>query len=87
MSTTVPPEIKAKILSAIKDDGVLIADAAKTYNLHPDTIRKWIAGTADNAGSSSAEITRLRRENQSLKEIIGTLILEKESSKKNITRS
>src|SRR3989344_6201682 len=87
MSTPISLETKAKILSAIKDDGLSILNAAKTYNLHHDTIRRWLNGTADNAGSSAGELSRLRRENQLLKEIIGSLILERESTKKNITRS
>lgn len=85
-TTPIAPEIRAKILSAIKDDGVSITEAAQTYNLHHDTIRKWLKGTADNAATSSSELSRLRRENQVLKEIIGTLILERESAKKNISR-
>lgn len=87
MSTTIAPEIKAKILSVIKDDGKSIEEAAQTYNLHHDTIRKWLRGTADNASTSGGELLRLRRENQNLKEIIGSLILEREQAKKNLTRS
>lgn len=86
MSTPISPDIRAKILSAIKDDGQSIEEAAQTYNLHHDTIRRWLKGTADNASTSSGELTRLRKENQTLKEIIGSLILERESAKKNLTR-
>jgi len=72
MSTTsFTPEIRAKILSAIKDEGLSIVDAAKTYGLHEATIRKWLRGTMENSASSSSELQRLRKENQSLKEIIG----------------
>lgn len=86
MPTSITPDIRAKILSAIKDDGKTIEEAAQTYNLHHDTIRKWLRGTADNASTSSGELARLRRENQNLKEIIGSLILEREQAKKNLTR-
>lgn len=87
MSTlTITPEIRAKILSSIKDDGVAIAEAAKTYDLAEDTIRRWLRGTMDNAHTSSSELQRLRRENQTLKEVIGNLLLEREFAKKNITR-
>lgn len=87
MSTPITPEIRAKILSSIKDDGMSLTDAAQTYNLHHDTIRKWLRGSVDNAATSQGELSRLRRENQVLKEIIGTLILERESAKKNLTRA
>jgi len=80
------PEIRAKIISAIKDDGMPIAEAAKTYNFKEDTIRKWLRSSIDNAHTSSSELYRLRKENQLLKEIIGSLMLEREASKKNIPR-
>ncbi|MBI2989682.1 MAG: transposase [Candidatus Magasanikbacteria bacterium] len=87
MASPIPQEVKAKILSSIKDDGVSIAQASTTYNVTEETLRKWLRATIDNGGTSSSEIQRLRRENQQLKEIIGTLLLEKEATKKNITRS
>ena len=85
-SVPITPEIRAKILSSIKDDGIAIAEVAKTYAITEDTIKKWLRGTLDNAQTSSAEFLRLRRENQLLKEIIGNLFLEREAAKKNLTR-
>ncbi len=83
----ITPEIRAKIFSSIKDDGVAITEAAKTYDLTEDTIRRWLRGTVDNANTSSSELQRLRRENQTLKEIIGNLLLDRELAKKNIARA
>lgn len=87
MSTPVTLEVRTEVLSSIKDKGVAIEEAATTYNLHPDTIRKWLRITADNTHTSSSELQRLRRENQVLKETIGSIILEREIAKKNFTRS
>lgn len=86
MTTPITPEVRAKILSSIKDDGTAIAEAAKTYAIREDTIRRWLRGTIDNAHTSSSELVRLKRENQALKEIIGNLHLDRELSKKNLTR-
>lgn len=80
------PEIRAKILSSIKDDGLAIPDVAKTYSVHEATIRRWLRGNADNGATSGSELQRTRKENQQLKEIIGNLLLERELAKKNITR-
>lgn len=80
-------ELRAKVISAVKDDGLSIAEAAKTYNFSEWTIRKWLRGGADNAHTSSSELQRLRRENQALKEIIGNVLLERELSKKNFART
>ena len=87
MSNPITPEIRAKILSAIKDEGLSIADAATNYGFSEDTIKKWLRATADNAQTSSSEFQRLRKENQALKELIGSLLLEKELQKKNGARS
>lgn len=85
--TPLTPELRAQILSSIKDEGTSIADVAQTYGFAEDTIRKWIRQSADNAHTSSGELQRLRKENQLLKEIIGSLIFERESAKKNLTRA
>jgi len=87
MSNPITPELRAKILSAIKDDGLSIIEVAKNYNFAEDTIKKWLRGSANNGYSSSYELQRLRKENQVLKEVIGTLLLEKEMQKKNFSRS
>ncbi len=81
---TITPEVRAKILSSIKDDGVAVTEIAKTYDLTEDTIRRGLRGTLDNANTSSSELQRLRRENQTLKEVIGTLLLERELAKKGL---
>ena len=86
MAAPIPEEMKAKILSSIKDDGLALSEASHTYNVTEETIRRWLRSTVDNGGTSSSELQRLRRENQTLKEIIGALLLEKETTKKNITR-
>jgi len=89
MSTnpTVTPEVRAKVLTSVKDEGATIERAAATHNLHPDTVRKWLRATAENTHTSTSELQRLRKEVQTLKEIIGTIILERETAKKNVYRS
>lgn len=82
----VTPEVRAKVLTSVKDEGISIDAAAQTYNLHPDTIRKWLRLATDNTYTSSSELTRLRRENQVFKEIIGGISLEREIAKKNFSR-
>lgn len=48
MSNPITPELRAKILSAIKDDGISIVEAAKNYNFTEDTIKKWLRGSASS---------------------------------------
>lgn len=87
MSNPITPELRAKVLSAIKDEGLSITVAATNYGFTEDTIKKWLRGSADNAHTSSSELQRYKKENQILKELIGSLLLEKELQKKNFSRS
>jgi len=83
MSTRISPEQRAKILSAIKDEGMAITDAAKTFLLTEETIRKWMRKSTKNGHTSSTEVQRLKQENQELKTIIGEMILHQKLKKKS----
>lgn len=81
MATFISPEQRAKILSSIKNDGMSIIDAAKTYLVTEKTIRKWIQKQSKNGHTSSTEVQRLKQENQDLKLIIGEMILQQKKKK------
>jgi len=83
MATHVTPEQRAKILSAVKDEGMSIIDAAKTFLVAEDTIKKWIRKQSKNGHTSSTEVSRLKQENQELKAIIGEMILHQKMKRKN----
>ena len=81
MATYVSPEQRAKILSAVKDEGMSIIDAAKTFLVTEDTIRKWMRRQVKNSHTSSTEVQRLKQENQDLKAIIGEMVLHHKKKK------
>lgn len=81
MATHVTPEQKAKILSAIKDEGMSIVDAAKTFLVTEETIKKWMRKQSRNGHTSSTEVQKLRQENQDLKAIIGEMVLHNKKKK------
>jgi transposase len=81
MATYVSPEQRAKILSAVKDEGMSIIDAAKTFLVTEDTIRKWMRKQTKNSHTSSTEVQRLKQENQDLKAIIGEMVLHHKKKK------
>ncbi len=64
MATHISSEQRAKIVSAIKDEGMSILDAAKTFLITENTIRKWLRKQTRNAHTSSTEVQRLKQENQ-----------------------
>lgn len=82
MGKYIPQEQKDEILSAIKG-GLSVADAATQYSVSNKAIYRWLGRQTDNTGTSALEVSRLKRENQDLKEIIGALTLEKRRGEKN----
>ncbi len=81
MAQYIKPEQRAKIMSAIKDEGMSIPDAAKTFLVAEDTIKKWFRKQTRNGHTSSTEVQRLRQENQELKAIIGEMVLHQKKKK------
>jgi len=83
MAQYITPEQRAKIISAIKDEGMSVPDAAKTFLVAEKTIRTWLRKQPKNSHTSSTEVQRLKQENQELKAIIGEMILHQKMKKKS----
>lgn len=83
MAQFITPEQRAKIISAIKDEGMSLADAAKTFLVSDITIRRWLRKQPRNGHTSSTEVQRLKQENESLKAIIGEMVLHQKMKKKS----
>lgn len=77
----VSKEVKEQILKRIKEEGVPVAQAAAEHGLKPQAIYQWITRGVV-APPSVLEISRLKRENQALKELIGQITLEMSLTKK-----
>lgn len=71
----VSPEVKQQILKRIKEEGVSVTQAAEEHGLSTQTIYGWIA-KGITAPPSVLELSRLKRENQTLHEIIGRLTVK-----------
>jgi transposase-like protein len=78
----VPKEIKEQILKRIKEEGVTVSQAAADAGISPKTIYNWMRNK-NVADGSILEISRLKRENRELLEIIGELTHNLKRSKKN----
>lgn len=75
-------EIKDEVISKIKSEGITAVEAGRRYGVNPKNIYRWLSQGIGGANSQLLESNRLKRENESLKKIIGELILEKERGKK-----
>lgn len=72
-------------IAALEDfkNGLKVSEAALKHQVTTNTIYAWLKSQADNTGTSSLDVAKLRRENQELKEIIGLFALQKKRAEKN----
>lgn len=82
MAQYITPEQRAKVLSAIKDEGMSVPDAAKTFLVSESTLKKWVRKQTRNGHTSSTEVQRLRQEVQELRAIIGEMVYHDKRKKK-----
>jgi len=82
MYKAIPKEIRDQILSRIKNDGVTVADAARDAGISTKTIYGWLSQESRTTDCNLLEMNRLKRENQALKELVGTLTFHIEKQKK-----
>lgn len=78
----IPKEIKEQILKRIKEEGITVTQAALDAGISGKTIYNWMRSKNLSDGSV-LEISRLKRENRELAEIIGRLTHNLTRSKKN----
>lgn len=78
----IPKEIKEQILKRIKEEGITVAQAATDAGVSVKTIYNWLRNK-NVKDTSILEISRLKRENKELFEIIGRLTHDLKRSKKN----
>lgn len=76
----VPREIRAEILRRLKE-GDPAVKLASEYGISDKTIYHWTNGTTRKI-NPLLELSRLKRENKALYEMIGTLTVERSKQKK-----
>lgn len=75
-SFRIAPDVKAQILSRIKDEGVSVATAAKDHGVSEATIYLWLGASVKGAPTLK-EYVALKAENQQLLALVGKLTLDK----------
>lgn len=74
-------EIGAEVIAKVQS-GRTAKEVAEEYGLKVNTVYNWVASTAQSTGVKVNEISRLKRENELLKSIIGKFVYEDELKKK-----
>lgn len=85
MSKRINEEIRQKIINKIRDEGLSVPKAAEEFGISPNAIYNWIGAKAKGE-PSILEMSKLKKENAELKQIIGGLTLNMERGKKNQKR-
>jgi len=78
----VSSDVKEQILNRIKNEGANIKQVAEEHGINFKTIYGWI-GKGVAGQPSMLEYSRLKRENQTLKEMIGEITIELKRAQKN----
>jgi transposase-like protein len=82
MAKHIDAAVKQAALTDIKN-GMKVSEASVKHGVTDNSIYAWLKAQADNTGTSSLEVAKLRRENQELKELVGLFALEKKRAEKN----
>lgn len=76
-------EIKEEILNKVKEGKDTVPTIAKMYGISSEAIYYWLRQGVGGVTSQVLNNNRLKKENETLKKIIGELILENSRGKKN----
>jgi len=83
MKNQITKEVKEQILARVRKGKQTVVEIAAQHGVKVNTVYGWISRGLGNGGSPLLEISRLKRENASLKQIIGNLVLTLERGKKD----
>lgn len=74
-------DVKDQILKRIKDEGVSVSRAAEEHGISTHTIYRWLTKGA-SANPSWSEVTKLKKENKALLELLGEVTMKLSVSQK-----
>lgn len=78
-------EVKAEVLEKVRG-GKKVAEVAREHGINDMTIRTWLERDTESGSAQILEMSRLRRENESLLRLVGQLTYESDMQKKNQRR-
>lgn len=79
-------EIREEVLAKIRN-GRKVSAVSVEYGINEQTIRNWLERDTRGGRAEVLEMSRLRRENESLMRLVGQLTYESEMQKKNRQRA
>lgn len=78
----VSPDVREQIISRIKNEGVTVKQAAEDHGITEGAIYNWLNKGVGGI-PSALDYAKLKKENQTLKEMLGEVTLELKRAQKN----
>ncbi len=73
----IDPQIKAEILTKIRDEGMRVVEVAEQYGVSSKTIYTWLRSNVLNSNTSLIlQLNRLKKENEQLYNLLGRATAE-----------
>lgn len=73
----IDPQIKAEILTKIRDEGMRVMEVAEAYGVSSKTIYAWLRSNVLNSNTSLIlQLNRLKKENEQLYNLLGRATAE-----------
>jgi len=82
MPNAISNELKQQILGRVSEGKTTVVEIAKQHGVNVNTIYNWISKTVHGSGTLLS-VSKLKRENTYLKQLLGQLMLDVERGKKN----
>lgn len=83
MNNSISKEIKEQILARVQEGKETVVEISRQHGVKINTVYNWISRDVSGSGSPLLELAKLKKENASLKQIIGNLVLQQERGKKD----
>ena len=74
-------EVKEQVLKRIKDEGVSVLKVSEEHGVSTHTIYRWLTDGA-SANPSWSEVSKLKKENKALLELVGEITMKLSVSQK-----
>lgn len=85
MSRRYSKELRAEVLDKIRG-GKKVSVVAADYGIVEQTVRNWLSRDTDGKSGELLELSRLKRENEALLELVGRLTLNSSVAEKKARR-
>ena len=83
MRNVISNDLKQQILDRVREGKTTIVEIAKQHGVNVNTVYNWINKSLHEPGGNVLAVSKLKRENTYLKQLLGQLMLDIERGKKN----